>query len=246
MRKILIPPRFSQFQKMVRAHAITTITDSLIDQGYLPVMPFAHTSLDNEEEALKVAARYLDDADGVILQGGNDLCPTLYKQENVGAKEIQRYRDLFEMALVKLCLERGVPILGLCRGMQLVNVTLGGTLHQKLPEGEFLKHIDFIDKDVDEFSLENMKECFHDVIFEKDGVLYNAYKKPTMRVNSYHHQGVDRLGEGLRIEARSPDGLVEAFSDQPRRVLGVQWHPELDLTHPENKKLFQLWLDWCM
>ena len=245
MRKILIPPRFSEFEKHVRAHAITSVTNYLIDQDFLPIMPFAHTKLDIMEEALKVADQYLDEVSGMILQGGNDVCPSWYHQKERSAKKVQKYRDIFEMALVKTCYERGIPMLGLCRGMQLINVVLGGTLHQELPKKQFLEHISYKNPNSDDFSLENMKPCFHDVIFEEDGLLRPIYENDRMQVNSYHHQGVDRLADGLLVEARSPDGLIEAFSLKDKGILGLQWHPELNLDQPENEELFQLWLGWC-
>ncbi len=246
MRKILIPPRFSQFEKQVRAHAITSVTDYLIDQDFLPIMPFAHTQLDSMEEALKVADHYLEDVSGMILQGGSDVCPSWYNQEGKSAKKVQRHRDIFEVALVKICYERGIPMLGLCRGMQLINVVLGGTLHQELSKEEgFIDHIAYKDENSDDFSLENMEECFHDVILEEGGLLRSVYEKDRMNVNSYHHQGVDALAKELQAEARSPDSLIEAYSLKDKGILGLQWHPELDLAHPENGELFQLWLSWC-
>lgn len=245
MRKILIPPRFSQFEKQVRAHAITSVTDYLIDHDFLPMMPFAHTELDSMDKALEVADHYLAEVSGMILQGGSDVCPSWYNQEGKSVKKVQRHRDIFEMALVKTCFERGIPMLGLCRGMQLINVVLGGTLHQELSGDDFIEHISYKDPDSDEFSLENMEECFHDVIFEEKGILRSVYDKDRMNVNSYHHQGVDRLAEDLQVEARSSDGLIEAFSLKDKGILGLQWHPELDLAHPENGELFQLWLGWC-
>lgn len=245
MRKILIPPRFSHFMKMTRAHAITSVTDYLIEEHCLPVMPFAHTNLDCMDKAAVVAEHYLEGMSGMILQGGSDVCPSWYNQENRNAKQVQRHRDIFEMALIKLCYERNIPILGLCRGMQLINVALGGTLHQELPPDLFHKHIDHQDEDFNEFSLEDMKECFHDVELEDGGVLYSVYNKPKLRVNSYHHQGVDELSQDLQVEARSLDGLIEAYSHKGKPVLGLQWHPELDMQHPENIELFHLWLSWC-
>lgn len=245
MRKILIPPRFSHFQKMTRAHAITSVTDYLIEQHCLPIMPFAHTNLDCMDMASAVAEHYLEGMSGMVLQGGSDVCPSWYNQENTNAKQVQRHRDIFEIALVKMCYERGIPMMGLCRGMQLINVALGGTLHQELPEDRFDQHIDHDDKEFNEFSLERMKECYHDVHLEKDGLLYRIYNKPSLHVNSYHHQGVDRLADVLHLEAKSPDGLIEAYSLEEKGILGLQWHPEMDMKHPENVKLFHRWLSWC-
>lgn len=245
MRKILIPPRFSHFMKMTRAHAITSVTDYLIDEYCLPVMPFAHTNLDCMDRALVVADHYLEGMSGMVLQGGSDVCPSWYNQENRNAKQVQRHRDIFEIALVKRCYKRGIPMLGLCRGMQLINVALGGTLHQELPADRFNKHIHIDGDDFDNFALENMKECHHDIHLQEDGVLYSIYNEPKLLVNSYHHQGVDTLAENLREEASSPDGLIESFSQEEKGILGLQWHPELDIQHPENVKLFRLWLSWC-
>lgn len=208
-------------------------------------MPFAHTNLDCMDKASLVAKQYLEGMSGMILQGGSDVCPSWYNQENRNAKQVQRHRDLFEMALVKQCYDQNIPILGLCRGMQLINVVLGGTLHQELPEDRFQKHIDHQDDDFDEFSLEDMKECFHDVDLQEGHVLSSIYNKPQLVVNSYHHQGINKLAQELQEEARSSDGLIEAYSLKEKGILGLQWHPELDMQHPENIELFDLWLSWC-
>jgi putative glutamine amidotransferase len=161
--------------------------------------------------------------DGLLLAGGADLDPACYGQEaHAQTQDTVPERDAFEIALARAAIERDVPVLGICRGMQLLNVALGGTLIQHLPEhfghqehrrvsGSF----DGSDHDVDVLD--------GTLAMRVIGHAHHATK-------SHHHQGVDRVGEGLRVSATSPfDDLIEAI-ELPERsfVLGVQWHPEAD------------------
>lgn len=170
----------------------------------------------------------LDLLDGLLLAGGADIDPAGYGQTpHVETQDSVPERDAFEIALTLAAIERDLPLLGICRGMQLINVALGGTLTQHLPE--HLGHrehrrvsgsFDGSDHDVDVL----------------DGTLASAVIGAGRHATkSHHHQGVDRLGEGLQVSARSAvgDELVEAI-ELPQRsfVLGVQWHPEADPSSP--------------
>jgi putative glutamine amidotransferase len=118
----------------------------------------------------------------------------------------------------------GMPLLAICRGFQEANVALGGTLHQAVHQVE--GYADHRDRDDDE--VEVQYGIAHDVAIERGGLLDRLIGEPTIAVNSLHGQGVNQLAPGLRVEARAPDGLVEAFSvgDAMSFALGVQWHPE--------------------
>jgi len=185
--------------------------------GALVVMlPPDPVLLENPREAL-------DLLDGLVLAGGVDIDPAGYgEQAHPETVETVPERDCFEIALVRAAIERDLPVLGICRGMQLINVALGGTLLQHLPE-HFGHHehlrvpgtFDGADHDVDLL----------------DGTLAaRAAGETHHATKSHHHQGVDRLGEGLQISGSSAmDGLTEAIELPDRRfVLGVQWHPEAD------------------
>jgi putative glutamine amidotransferase len=165
--------------------------------------------------------------DGLLLAGGADIDPASYGQTaHAETRDSVPERDAFEIALTRAAIEADLPVLGICRGMQLINVALGGTLSQHLPE--HLGHQEH------RRVLGSFDGSDHDVEV-LDGTLamsvIGAGRHPT---KSHHHQGVDRLGDGLRVSARSSlDQLVEAV-ELPQRsfVLGVQWHPEADPQSP--------------
>ena len=159
----------------------------------------------------------LDALDGLIFSGGSDLDPELYGQEpHPETFGVVRDRDDAELALMRGALERDMPVLAICRGSQVLNVAKGGDLVQHLPEvvgHEEHKHTPGVFAD-------------HDVDVEA-GTKVEALLGDRAPVKSHHHQGFDRLGEGLRPAARAEDGTVEALEDPSRRfAVGVLWHPE--------------------
>ncbi len=134
------------------------------------------------------------------------------------------HRDAITLPLIPGAVRAGVPVFGVCRGFQEMNVAFGGTLHQKLHEvSGFLDH-----RDDDSQPLEVQYAPAHEVILEAGGLLRSLAGTDKVRVNSLHSQGVDRLAAGLIPEARAPDGVIEAFrvKDAPRFAVAVQWHPE--------------------
>jgi gamma-glutamyl-gamma-aminobutyrate hydrolase PuuD len=159
----------------------------------------------------------VDIVDGLVFSGGSDLDPDLYGQApHPETNGIVRERDDFELALMRTALERDVPMLAICRGSQVLNVALGGTLEQHVP--------DRVHSDVHKQTPGVFAE--HDV-----EVVPGSRLAPLLgdrhRVKSHHHQGFAELGPGLREAARAPDGTVEALEDTARRfAIGVLWHPE--------------------
>ena len=174
------------------------------------------------------AAAVLDGLDGLILTGGLDVQPELYGAERHPLTDPARPdRDAWELALFRGAEERRMPVLAICRGLQLVNVARGGTLHQHLPEA---------------LGTERYRDRRRRLRDERGRgrrriAARRARSAPgAFDVHSYHHQGVDRLGEGLVVTARTDDGLVQAFeSDGDGYVVGVQWHPE---ENAEDRRLF--------
>jgi putative glutamine amidotransferase len=158
--------------------------------------------------------------DGVLLSGGPDLAPDAYDARphpELGPTEPSL--DSFEYAVVQESLRLDRPVLGICRGAQALNVALGGTLHQHLPEvfGEAISHR----------QAEDGRQPTHWVHTIRGTRLAGILGMERLLVNSFHHQGVDRLGEGLRACAHAPDGTIEAIEDPTRSlVLAVQWHAE--------------------
>lgn len=167
-------------------------------------------------------ADYAEQLDGLVLQGGNDVSPQSYGEhpmhEDWGG---DRIRDRYEIELFRAFVAAGKPVVGICRGCQLINVALGGTLYQDIPTQlpEALGHRDLMRYD----------QQFHDIEIVPGSRLSQLYGGATHgEVNSIHHQAVKDLGEGLVVEARGvPDGVVEAVRWQgPGYVFGMQWHPE--------------------
>jgi len=181
--------------------------------------------------------------DGIIFQGGSDVTESLYTQNSVKEKDVL-FRDYFELALVTIALERKVPIFGVCRGLQLINIALGGTLHSHLHEDAWHKHIHLNEGEVVEENLQNIRGVHHPVHLEKGGVLHTLFGHTEIEVNSIHHQGIDKLADTLQVEARSPDHLIEAVSNKEKGILAVQWHPEYDFADPTYRKPMLEWLSW--
>src|SRR3954462_9734785 len=163
----------------------------------------------------------LDGLDGLVLAGGADIDPGSYGvTRHPKTTNTRPDRDRAEIALTLRALERDLPVLGICRGMQLLNVALGGTLVQHLPED--VGHTDH------RRSLGSFDNADHDVRLAPDSVAARAAGEERHATKSHHHQGVDRLGEGLEASGWSVmDELVESIELPGRRwALGVQWHPE--------------------
>jgi putative glutamine amidotransferase len=160
--------------------------------------------------------------DGLLLTGGPDLHPGTYgKTPHPALGPTEREIDVFELAVIRAAERRGLPVLAICRGMQALNVARGGTLHQHLPDRTDVEHL-------------QRHEGFapaHDVEVARGSLLHWLTDADRLAVNSFHHQAADRIGAGLEVAARAPDGTVEALWDPAATFcLGVQWHAEL-LTH---------------
>jgi putative glutamine amidotransferase len=170
---------------------------------------------------------------GVCLSGGPDLDPAGYEAEqdpNLGP--IEPALDAFEFAVARQADELGMPVLGICRGCQTLNVARGGTLHQHLP--------DVTDGSIDHRQAVSGLRPTHAVEIERDSRLAAIVGGEQLHVNSFHHQAVDRLGRGLRVVARATDGVVEGIEQTGGRLyLGVQWHVETLVEHPRHACLFE-------
>ena len=157
----------------------------------------------------------LREADGLILPGGSDINPALYGEEKAGCRELDPEQDILDTAAVKAAMAAGIPIFGICRGMQFLNIYFGGSLIQDIPHRE--RHGD---QEVPTHDL------IHPTRVLKTGFLYRIFGQDRLTVNSSHHQAVARLGRELEAVQFSEDGLVEALSHRSLPVFGVQWHPE--------------------
>ncbi len=181
----------------------------------------------------RIAERVLEGLDGLILTGGKDVDPARYGQEPHPATDTPRTdRDAWEDALLRTALQRELPVFGICRGLQVMNVTLGGTLHQHLP--------DVVGS--------NRYNAGGGVFTENEVRLEPATRlasilagHETLAVLSYHHQAIDRLADGLVVSARADDGIIQAVElSSSQFALAVQWHPE---ESAEDLRLFDALVD---
>jgi putative glutamine amidotransferase len=193
-----------------------TYTQAVQEAGGIAVVVPAHGYVDD-------TAALLDRLDGLVFSGGPDLDPAVYGQAphpRLGP-DVDRVSDEYELALLAGAADRDLPLLGICRGMQALNVSRGGTLHQHLPDRT----------DVDHLQRHAPHEPAHEVAVAPGSLLERLTGAGALEVNSFHHQAADRVGAGLQVAATAPDGTVEALWDPTARFcLGVQWHAEL-LTH---------------
>lgn len=177
----------------------------------------------------------LDAVDGLLLCGGGDIDPARFggRSGHTAQYATCAERDDFEFALVRASLERGLPLLAICRGLQVLNVVLGGTLHVHLADvvGEQVPH-----------RLSQDRHTLHPVRLDAESRLATVLGAVSVEVASWHHQAVDRLGEGLRAVAWAEDGTIEAVElDGRADVLAVQWHPELQIAEggSPHRRLFR-------
>lgn len=190
-------------------------TDSLVAADLTPVLIPA--GFDVSE-----APRFVDMVDGLVLSGGDDVHPGTYGREPTVSKGIDAGVDRFEIALIEAARESGKPVLAICRGLQILNVALGGTLHEEVTSEGGVHELITDDTDPDE-----MASRRHVVRFEPDSIMAGLYESGEAKVNTLHHQGIDEIADDLIVEGRSDDGLVEAARCRGNWwALGVQWHPE--------------------
>lgn len=175
---------------------------------------------------------------GIILSGGGDIDPLLFGEEpyaNMHATDIDPLRDAFELALYRYAITKKMPILGICRGMQLINIADGGTIFQDIYQQNknLLEHSQVVES----------THKIHKVTCMENSNLYRMLGEKTVLVNSLHHQAVSHLGKHMVATAKSSDGIIEAIEHQSLPfVVGVQWHPEWLFDH---FVLFQTLIEKC-
>lgn len=183
-------------------------------------------------EEVKDIEGLLNRLDGLILSGGDDIWPERYGQtRHAMTNLVSKERDAFDFQLARQALDMDIPVLGICHGIQLINVVMGGTLIQDVPSQR-------------PSCASHNSKAVHKVKVERGTRLYEFLKTDVLMVNSSHHQAIDRLGEGLKVSATAEDGIVEAVEGTSHSlVMGVQWHPERMLEDSTQRRLFTAFLE---
>jgi putative glutamine amidotransferase len=201
------------------------------------IMPYIE-SRSGDEQYIR---EFLDEVDGVVLPGGGDIDPALYNsypQKYLG--NISPERDRWELKILQMAMEMKKPILGICRGFQLLNILYGGSLKVDVCGNNDESKIPHMALMVPKYYKT------HKLEIKENTRLASIFAGDEVAVNSYHHQAVDRVGEGLKVSAVAPDGFVEGIEDPNYPYLvGVQWHPEMMAAKdPIQLKLFKDFVDF--
>jgi putative glutamine amidotransferase len=218
-------PAFGETYSLTRKYA-----EGVLQAGGVPVI--VPHNLD--EDALRVV---LDRLNGVVLSGGGDIDPVLFSEDAHSATgQIESDRDRVELMLARWVVERDIPFLGICRGIQVLNVALGGTLLQDIPSQvpKALPHS--FDR-----RMTPRDYLAHPVKIDPDSQLARVMQLEVARTNSWHHQSIKQVADRLQATAVAPDGVIEAVEVPGQRfAIGVQWHPEwLFEEYPEHRRLFK-------
>lgn len=210
-----------------RSYVNEDYVNAVIQNGGIPyIIPF------NEDPEVTIAQ--VTTADGLILSGGHDIDPRLYGEESLPQiGEIWPQRDAFDLLLLKEAEKRHKPVLGICRGAQLLNVAHGGSLYQDISyrDEPTLKH--------SQGHTTNLET--QTIILASDSYLASLFGEEQLSVNSFHHQLIKTVGKDLYPVAKAKDGVIEAIENGDGSVLGVQWHPEM--LHSSDQQMNKLFSD---
>lgn len=219
-----------------------TYLDCISDAGGLPVVLPCSPSP-------KLVAEFVRRCDGVMITGGDDIQPELYwpdvpakLRKTVGRND--SVRDLLETLVVKEAFSQQKPLLAICRGHQILNITLGGTLIVDIPTQ--------VQTSINHSRLKQKDRAVHQVFLEENSLIHRVFGRGVIEVNSSHHQAVDKVAKPLRVTGQAPDGVIEALELRPEDaglmpyLLGVQFHPErLTRGYPEFGELFRSFTGAC-
>ena len=203
--------------------------DAVLSGGGIPVVvPLMH----DEEKIIEL----LNSLDGIVFTGGEDFDPKYYNERPIPQMgKINASRDEFDIRLLHLAAERSIPILGICRGIQLINIAYGGTLYQDLGA-------QYHDNSIRHRQKQAKDEVSHSVLVEDNTVFADIVKERMLMVNSSHHQAIKDVARGFRVAGKSPDRIVEVIEkiDDDNWILGVQFHPEVRVTKDHTmRRIFQ-------
>lgn len=212
-----------------RVRLTAAYVTALENAGLVPLIVPPLTTAD-------AAAAVLDSVAGLVLTGGEDVDPARYgEQRHQKVRAVNVARDATEAALIQEAQARGTPVLAICRGIQILNVALGGTLVQDISS-----QCDTSIVHDDEGARDSRS---HEITIEPGSLIAKAVGAEHVTVNSFHHQSVKRVADGMRVTARSPDGIIEGLesTDEDWWVMAVQWHPEemTESAEPWDRGLFK-------
>ena len=207
--------------------------NAVVESGGIPIV------IPNLENVEDIDA-YIDIIDGIIFTGGEDIGPHYFHEEPARqVTEISTNRDLTELALFKTAYERKMPILGICRGLQLINVALGGSLYQ-----DIYSQVPGVHGHTCEI---NLKEAYHSISITRGTIAHEIFQTEKLGVNSLHHQAIRDLADNLKVSATASDGIIEVIeSTRDNFVLGLQFHPEtMAMKYKEYLKPFKYFIEEC-
>lgn len=176
----------------------------------------------------------LEKVDCLIMTGGEDVDPSYYGEEpDPALEDVNKERDVSDMAMLQEAIDEDMPVLCTCRGAQVLNVLSGGSLYQDIPTTEEFKEQTVVHRDPEEIDF-----TYHDVTIEEDSLLSQIVGEETLKVNSWHHQGLKDIGDNLKVTAHTEDGMVECIERTDcSYVIGVQWHPEWSVEEGDDSFL---------
>jgi putative glutamine amidotransferase len=204
----------------------TTYARAIAEAGGIPILL---PSLFEKSSVLRDAVANID---GLLLPGGRDMDPKYYNEEpHPKLRLMSKERTESEMVTLDEALKQNIPVLGICGGMQLINVFLGGSLYQDIPS-------------MISNAIVHEKGARHEILVEDGTLLEEIVKEKNFSTKSYHHQSVKAVGKGLKISALCPDGVIEAIEKEEHFILGIQWHPEREESEI-SKRIFRAFIDRC-
>lgn len=211
---------------LVQLYCFRNYCEAITQAGGIPLI------VGDDQDAEQLA----DMADGLCVSGGPDVAAEAYGGDPALQKRVDPWRDGVELPLIKAFIARKKPIFGICRGLQYLNIVLGGNLYEDIPARLGLEHI---------------YGSTHSCKADPDSILGQLFGE-SFTVNSYHHQSLDRLGDGLKVIARTEEGIVEAAVHETLPITAVQWHPErmtgavrFDPEGPDMKPLYEYFINQC-
>lgn len=226
----------SQYEHLVGRKMIkmnNTYVNAVVESGGVPiVLPIIKSMSDVE--------RYLDLVDGLIFTGGGDVSPIYFGEEPI--KEVDSIclsRDKMELELFIKAYDRKIPILGICRGLQVINIALGGTLYQDIPAQ--------LPNAIGHMCSYNINQGYHTINIVEDSLFHSIFKTDKIIVNSQHHQSIRDLGRDLKVTSTTIDGVIESIeSTNDKWLLGTQFHPEVMIENDDKfMGIFNLFIGRC-